>query len=406
MSMKYTSEKFDVVVIGCGPGGAVAAAYLARTGLSLLLLEKEQFPRYHVGESLSGVITDILDDFDLVPQMARYDFPIKGGAKIMGRGAQEEFFIPLFRQSWQVRRDEFDQMLLDNAIKCGAIFQYGTVKDILRDGEKVVGVSYQPQNSSQLKEVFCRMIVDASGRAKLLSKKGIAGSVIYEEMDRQAALFTQFKGARRDPGRIGNDNTFIFYSKAYHWAWFIPLSPDVVSVGVVMPTRQLKACGGAEKAWQWGLENINPDLKRRVKGGERVEKVRAITNYSYRVEPFAGEGWLCIGDAHRFIDPIFSLGVAFAMLEGREASRAILKALETGDWTEPFAQYTSYSDRAQNAALDLTRYFWSYPHFFGFLTRGKLRKDLIRFLSSDFQTPHDFKSWQSMHKSLNRIHHS
>ena len=134
--------------------------------------------------------------------------------------------------------------------------------------------------------------------------------------------------------------------------------------------------------------------------------MRAITNYSYRVEPFAGEGWLCIGDAHRFIDPIFSLGVAFAMLEGREASRAILKALETGDWTEPFAQYTSYSDRAQNAALDLTRYFWSYPHFFGFLTRGKLRKDLIRFLSSDFQTPHDFKSWQSMHKSLNRIHHS
>ena len=401
---KQTPDYFDVAIIGCGPGGSSLAVYLARIGLSVLALEKEAFPRYHIGESLTGMSTNVLRDFALVEEMNRRQFPQKGGVKVIGQGAKNEFFVPVLQQTWQVRRDEFDQMLLENAIRCGATHRYGTVKEIVRDGDKVVGLRYQPQEAPNmtLKEVRCRIIADASGLATLFSKFRIAGPRVYfDEFARQAAVFTQFKNAVRDPGAMGN-NTFIFYSETHHWAWFIPLSPDVVSIGTVMPTSRVKACRGAEAALAWGLEHINPDLCRRVQGATQVESVRAITNYSYSIEPFVGNGWLCVGDAHRFIDPIFSFGASFAMVEARAASQAIIKALQTGDCTKPFSEYADYCNRGQDVALDLIRYFWKFPIFFGYQTRSAMRKDFVRLLSSDCHDVSELPAVQIMRKALRK----
>ena len=133
----------------------------------------------------------------------------------------------------------------------------------------------------------------------------------------------------------------------------------------------------------WGLEQINPDLHRRVEGLIPVEPVRVVRNYSYRIEPFVGDGWLCVGDAHRFADPIFSFGVSFAMTESRAAACAILDALQTGTCEEPFAAYASYCNRGHDAALDLIRYFWTFPAFFSFQTRGVTRPHLIKLLGGD-----------------------
>src|SRR5262245_22734662 len=142
MSLPHNSADFDVVIIGCGPGGTTLAAYLARAGLSVLALEKEPFPRYHIGESLTGMAATVLQDFGLDAEMDRRQFPRKGGVKVIGREAKNEFFVPVLVPTWQVRRDEFDQLLLDNALQHGVTHRYGTVRDLLWDGERVVGVRY------------------------------------------------------------------------------------------------------------------------------------------------------------------------------------------------------------------------------------------------------------------------
>ena len=326
----------------------------------------------------------------------------------MARDAKHEFFVPVLRPTWQVRRDEFDHILLDHAIQQGATHRYGTVQGVLQEGDHIVGVCYVPSQhdaqsaSPASKSVRCRVVVDASGRGALLSRFGVAGERVYDaEFSLQVAVFTQFRHARRDPGVMGN-NTFLFYGAAHHWAWFIPLSPSLTSVGVVMPGAQVQACGSREAALQWGISQINPDLGWRLEGCEQVETVRAITNYAYAVAPFVGNGWLCVGDAHRFTDPIFSFGVSFAMLEARAASQAIQQVINGEDQREVFADYAAYCDRGQNAAADVIRYFWKFPTFFGYQSRSTLRKDVMRLLVSDFHDVDEMRALQVMRRALHR----
>lgn len=162
--------------------------------------------------------------------------------------------MPVLIPTWQVRRDEFDQILLDNAIRHGVTHRYGTLHEVLWAGKQVVGVRYLPRDTAAAvpQTVACRVVADASGRAAVLSRLGIAGPVVYDqEFVRQAAIFTQFRAARRDPGDMGN-NTFLFYSEVHHWAWFIPLSPTVTSVGIVLPRSKVR-WGGARIREYHGL---------------------------------------------------------------------------------------------------------------------------------------------------------
>ena len=384
-----TTETYDVAIIGGGPGGAVLGAYLTSVGRSVAILERETFPRYHIGESLTGMGGEVLNELGLGDKMDEMLFPPKGGVKVIGHSAQSEFFVPVLWPTWQVRRDEFDTILLNHAITQGAVHLTGNVRDIIRDGNRVIGLTYVPSEtpSSAPRSISCSIVADASGQHTLLSRLGIAGERRdTEDFCRQIALFTQFRHARRDPGAMGN-NTFIFYSKIHHWAWFIPISPDVVSVGVVMPNDIAQSAGESlEAAFDWGIQHINPNLRDRVVGCESIEPIRAIRNYSYTVEPFVGNGWLCVGDAHRFIDPIFSFGVSFAMLEARAAANAIQHYLTTGD-ESAFQDYEQYCNRGQSGAFDLIRYFWKHPIFFGYNIRGRYRKDIIQMLGSDMHSP-------------------
>jgi FADH2-dependent halogenase len=214
------------------------------------------------------------------------------------------------------------------------------------------------------------------------------------------AVFTQFKHARRDPGDMENA-TVILYAEKHHWAWVIPLSDDVDSVGVVVPSATYKQHGRTpEELLDWAVDHLHPELTRRIGGCERVEAVRFVGNYSYRIDPYVGDGWVCVGDAHRFADPIFSFGVSFAMAEALEAGRAIVSGLESGDLDERLAGYVEVSDRGQDAAFDLLRYFWRYPAFFSFLMRGPHRHDVIRLFAGDSFDEVEFPVLRSMRESL------
>ncbi len=378
---------YDVVIIGGGPGGSTLGMRLARAGLSVLTLERHSFPRFRIGESLTAIAGDHLRALGLGEEMERRRFPNKTGVMVVGREAKSEFFVPVLSPTWQVRRSEFDQMLLHKAIASGVEHRFGTVKEVVTDQGRPVAVMYQPEGynaerGGKLQRVDCRFLVDAAGHSAVLSRMGVAGPRKVDIFDRQIAVFSHFAGVERDPGPMF-DNTFIFYAETYHWAWFIPLDHDNVSIGVVVPSHQYKKYGGAEDLLRWGLQNINPDLARRVAGRPMVEPIRFICNYSYRVEPFAGNHWLCIGDAHRFTDPIFSFGVAMSMAEGEAAARNIKHVLDGGDWKEAAAAYAAYSDRAQNAIYDTIRYFWAYPAFFGVQARGAARLDIMRLLAGD-----------------------
>ena len=373
-------------VIGGGPGGATAAIYARRAGLSVTILEKEQFPRYHIGESLTGVAGDIVRDLGLGHAMASLRFPVKSGVKVIGRSGNE-YFVPVLAETWQVRRDDFDKVLLEQAAESGASVIHGQALKVIKSDERVEGVTFHDTNTGATQTLRCKVLIDASGTACFLSRAGVAGPRQFDLFGDQIAVFSQVEGAIRDPGEMG-DNTFIFYSKTHHWAWFIPLSPETVSIGVVVPTKAFHELGkNPDKVFAWGLDAIHPDLTQRVQGKPLVEPVRAIKDYSYRVAPFAGPGWFCIGDAHRFADPIFSFGVSSSMQEAQAVVRAICEVLQSGDWSGVAERYTTHSNTGQDAIFDFIRYFWSYPGFFGLQMRGKFRKDVIRLFGGDIFVP-------------------
>ena len=178
---------------------------------------------------------------------------------------------------------------------------------------------------------------------------------------------------------------------------------ELMSVGVVLPTASYKQHGDTpEEVMQWGLEQLNPDLTERMAGAEQVEPVRVIRNYSYRVEPFTGPGWVCVGDSHRFADPIFSFGVSIAMKEGIEAARAIANALRTGDHRSAFQPFEEFADRGHEAVFDFVRYFWRVPAFFSYQLRGPRRQEIIRMFAGDLYGE-EFPVLASMRKSLASI---
>lgn len=393
-------ERYDVVVVGAGPGGSAAALLLARRGLSVLVLDRETFPRYHIGESLTGTAGDFIERHGLTGDMARLDFPSKPGVKVVGREAKHEFYVPVLRPTWQVRRAEFDELLLQRAVAQGAEHVLGLVRSVIFEGGRAVGVILSSANDDQ-REVRCSMVVDASGQSAFFSRQGIAGPRRVEAFNRQIALYSQFEGVEPDVGECENA-TVIFYRDTYHWSWLIPISSTAVSIGVVLPITSFKVRGdSAETVMQWGLDELNPELTRRCRGATQTEPMRVTRNYSYRVEPFVGPGWLCVGDSHRFTDPIFSFGVSFALTEAEAATDTIESVLRDPS-IEPsaLAEYAAYCTRGQNRAADLIRYFWKFPPFFSYMTRSEHGGDIIRLLAGDCFSVEPLAASVEMKKSI------
>jgi flavin-dependent dehydrogenase len=369
----------DVVIIGGGPAGAVTALHLLKSGIQPVIVERERFPRYHIGESLTGEVGARLRELGLEEKLESANYPIKHGVTVYGPNGKSTFWVPVMRRdengqlqkatTWQVRRNEFDQMLLDEAIQRGAILWNGRAESPLLQDGKVVGVRIRHEGG-RVDDVETKVVVDASGQSTFLASRGApTGEKHRGRYDKQMAVFTQVRGTIRDPGD-GSGNTMIFYREKGHWAWFIPLDDDLVSVGVVC-AGQYFADQQIDKTdfLKQELRTLNPELSRRLPNLDFAEDVRSASNYSYHVTQYTGPGFLCVGDSHRFVDPIFSFGVNFAVNEGRLAGEEVAAFLrgERDGLANPFEEYQRKTDRAQDIIQDLVDVFWDHPLPFAML---------------------------------------
>ena len=382
-------KKVEVIIVGSGPAGSASALYLLKAGLKPLIVEKESFPRYHIGESLTGECGNCLRELGLEEEIQAVGWPVKHGVTVYGAGAQNSFWVPVQKRNqenrleaastWQVRRSDFDQMLLKAALDRGAELVTGEALAPLIDGDRVTGVRYRT-NTGAIDDLHSQVLVDASGQATFLAAKShLTSPKERGQYDRQIAIFTQVTGAQRDAGEAAG-NTLIFTRQQYHWAWFIPLDETVTSVGVVVPADYFKAQNASPAEFlHRELRSLNPELSRRLAAVDFVEPVRTISNYSYNIRQFTGKGFLCVGDAHRFIDPIFSFGVYFAIKEASLAAEAIQQTLgninqPTGN---PFAAYQNLVTQGQDVIQDLLDCFWLQPLVFLIFAHYQYREGIV-----------------------------
>jgi flavin-dependent dehydrogenase len=380
----------DVLIVGGGPAGATGAMFLAAEGIRPIIVEREPFPRYHIGESMTGECGAVLRDLGLEQRMLADEHPVKQGVKVYSPNGKTEWFVPvmgrdanwtLFDQfTWQVRRSNFDQMLLDEAVARGATILRGTaLKPLLRDDGSVRGAQIRMADGGTV-DVESEMLLDCSGQATFLANAGVTGPKYLGSYDKQIAIFSQVTGAARDDGTTRDahkDNTLIFYEKKYHWAWLIPLDGDVVSVGVVVPAAYFLEKRETKKTFLVReLHEMNADLKRRLPEITLIEDVHVIPNYSFQVRQFCGKGFMCIGDAHRFLDPIFSFGLYVSMKEAQFAA-PLIKAYLAGaqrDDDNPFASHQLRCEKGIDVLEDTIDLFWEQPFAFAAFVHARYRE--------------------------------
>lgn len=330
------NQPYDCIVIGGGPSGSTTATLLADYGRRVLLLERSKFPRHHIGESLMPNTYYTFKRLGLLEKMKHSDFVVKESVQFVSPTGKESapFFFPdrdpgEWSYTWQVERDRFDQMLLDNARAHGTeVIEQANVREVIFEGEQAVGV--QATINGESRAYHARIIVDATGQAGLLSRQ--LKMRYGDEKLKNAAIYAYYKGAQRDSGRNAGATLVVSTPEPGGWFWFIPLANDVTSVGVVAPPNYLYNGRGDDPEVILDEEIARcPGASKRLSEAARVSKVYTTADYSYRSKRFAGHGWMLVGDAFGFLDPIYSSGVMLAFKSGEFAADTIHEALTDGD---------------------------------------------------------------------------
>jgi flavin-dependent dehydrogenase len=327
----------QVVVIGGGPAGATVSALVAERGHRVVLYERERFPRFHIGESLIPETYWVLKRLGMLEKMKRSHFVKKYSVQFVR--ASGEMSAPFYfwnnkphecSQTWQVVRSEFDAMMLDNAREHGVEVHEGArVLEVLFEGDRATGVRVRGQDGSE-REVRSAVVVDASGQSGVLQNR--FGLRVWDPVLNKLAVWSYWKGAYRDSGPDEGATMVLQTADRAGWFWYIPLHDDVVSVGVVAPRSHLfdGRGGGPEGVYREEVERC-PAVRQRVSGAQRVAGIFTTKDYSYRSRRVAGDGYVLIGDAYQFLDPLYSSGVLLALKSGQLAADAIVDGLAQGD---------------------------------------------------------------------------
>jgi flavin-dependent dehydrogenase len=371
-------SSFDVVILGGGPGGSVCAARLASLGRRVIVLEREHHPRFHLGESLLPGSLDVLDAIGVLDAV-RSRFIVKRGARFVdgadGSRAVRYAFAEAFRPRWdsafQVPRDEFDELLFRHAGQCGATLREGWRGErvVYEDG-RAAGVDAVAADGSR-ERIDARFVVDATGRDAMTARaraRATGGLERIGGLD-HTALFTQVRGGFRDEGDREGDIQIVLFGhdlagrgrgpeasstgassssggarasggerSIRGWFWLIPFADGRASAGAVVPSGWVRAQGGeggAGRLFESALD-LAPVVRDMLAGSERLFAPRATGDFSFRVEVLRGPGWLAVGDAAGFIDPLFSTGTHLAMTSALRAADAIDRVL--GGASEPDAE--------------------------------------------------------------------
>ncbi|HEX6962935.1 MAG TPA: NAD(P)/FAD-dependent oxidoreductase, partial [Lacipirellula sp.] len=322
------ADSYDCIVIGGGPSGSSVATLVASAGFKTLLVERDRFPRRHVGESLMPDSYFVFERLGMLEKMKQSGYAKKVGVQFVNHKGRESAPF-LFRwndphewsETWHVPRPEFDQMLFEHAAENGAeCYQGVRVLDVLMTGDRAEGVKLQYEDESgqtQTREVRAKIVVDATGQSAILSNK--LGLRRVNPALKKAAIWGHFRGAARETEHGGVYTIVLWTNERKSWFWYIPQADDVVSIGVVGDSDYMLKRGGTPKEAFFEEVEKCPAMQWRMEGAEQVDELIVAKEFSYLTDRSAGEGWLLVGDAWGFIDPVYSSGVFFALKSGQMA---------------------------------------------------------------------------------------
>jgi flavin-dependent dehydrogenase len=361
-----SESAYDAVIIGGGPGGSCAATLLARAGRRVLVLEKERFPRFHIGESLLPYNRDIFDALGVSAKLAAAGFFPKYGAQFhLGDGAKSTQFV--FGQGrftrvpdvFQVERARFDEVLLRHAAESGAEVREGWTVGAFAADEEGMTVEARDNAGAPARKFRARCLLDASGRGNLTGNQENL-RVVHPHL-RKLSVFGHFHGVQLDAGRPGGDTVIVRLENK--WFWLIPLAPDKVSVGCVLDRDEFAAAKEAPEAAFHRLVQASPVMRARMAGARALTPIHVASDFSYRNRRFTGDRLLRVGDAAGFVDPIFSAGVYLAMYSGRLAAETLLGLRNDAAAArrQAFARYERRVRAAMDFYLVMAEQFYQQP---------------------------------------------
>ncbi|MSU64144.1 MAG: NAD(P)/FAD-dependent oxidoreductase [Pedosphaera sp.] len=348
------STTYDAIIIGGGPGGSSAATFLARAGRRALVLEKEHFPRFHIGESLLPYNRRLFADMGVLDKLEAAGFVRKFGAQFhLGNGSKATKFV--FREgrftrepeAMQVERAHFDELLLRHAEESGADVREGwTVGSFVSDTD---GVAIEAKNGSGETHKFRgRFLIDASGRGNMTgNQEGLRE--IHPRL-KKLAVFGHFSGVQVDEGPKAGDTIIVRLEDK--WFWLIPLNRDKVSVGCVLDKEEFAVAREDAGKLFHRLVQSSAVMRERMSASKLLMPIQTTTDFSYRNRRFVGQRLLRVGDAAGFMDPIFSAGVYLAMYSGRLAATAVAESLGAND--DGRLRLEAYERRV----VDAMKFYW------------------------------------------------
>lgn len=364
MTTTKTGNQFDALIIGGGPAGASAAAILAEHGHRVLVLEREKFPRYHVGESMIPFNYEPLKRLGLIPMMKRSAFQKKYSVQFVapnGQASQPFYFFNRYdretvAQTWQVLRSEFDTLLLDHARARGAeVIEEITVKELLRDGDRVSGVRAQ-KKSGELVELRAAITLDGTGKESFAAVR--KGWRTKDPALNKVAVWTYYHGSKRETG-LDEGQTTVAMIPEKGWFWHIPMHNDRVSVGVVAEGKYLTRGGVKDPKTIFHREvEENLWIKDRLSVGQQVGEYYLTSEYSFHSRHCGSEGLLLLGDAFCFLDPVFSSGLLLALKSGVLAGDAVHEGLKAGDLSP--ARFAGYAASLRHGIENMRKLVYAF----------------------------------------------
>ena len=354
-------ESYDVAIIGGGPAGSTAAILLSKAGRRVIVLERDKFPRFHIGESLLPFSMQTFTRLGLQEKL-RAGFLEKFGGEIAEAGGEKaakfyfkDGFGSRTDRSYQVTRSKFDKMLLDHAAESGAEVREETlVENVAFDRDGAMLSLRRDARSRVLGRAEARLsentracyVVDASGRNSVIGNK-FKLKKSYQHLQK-LSLFAHYEGLEREEGIDATLTRMVRTLQS--WFWVIPLENDRTSIGVVLEAADFKSSGlSAEEFFERAIAE-QPLVRNRIGAGRRVSQVYTAADFSYRSERLVGDRWLLAGDAAGFIDPVFSSGVFLAVLAGEQAADVLQEVL---DHPKRARRLFRHYERLVNRAMDV-----------------------------------------------------